>query len=88
MAEGNKYDSYINLDNQLNVFWNHSLSISSMCCLLYRFLGGDSEEVLPSKGHRAVGKDTGKTSYIERFNNTMGQGKGNLVKKHYPFLKS
>ena len=59
-----------------------------MCCLLYRFLGGDSEEVLPSKGHRAVGKDTGKTSYIERLNNTMGQGKGNLVKKHYPFLKS
>ena len=58
-----------------------------MCCLLYRFLGGDSEEVLPSKGHRAVGKDTGKTSYIERFNNTMGQGKGNLVKKTLSFSK-
>ena len=32
---------------------------------------GDAyEQVLPSKRHRAVVKDTGLTSYIERLNNT------------------
>lgn len=29
--------------------------------------------VIPKKRHRAVGKETGKTSHIERFNNTMRQ---------------
>lgn len=43
-----------------------------MCCLLYRFLCGDFEEVLFLKGYWVVGKDIGKISYIERFNNIMG----------------
>ena len=29
--------------------------------------------VIPQKSHRAVGKETGKTSHIERFNNPMRQ---------------
>jgi IS1 family transposase len=29
------------------------------------------EQVLPSKRHQPVSKDSGKTSYIERFNNTL-----------------
>ena len=36
--------------------------------------------VFPSKRHRAVGKETGKTSYIERFNNTLRQRVSRLVK--------
>ena len=60
------------------------------------------EHVLPSKRHRAVGKETGKTSYIEladtlllfkkqertrRFNNTVRQRVGRLVRKTLSFSK-
>jgi len=37
--------------------------------------------VLPSKRHQAVGKETGKTSHIERFNNTLRQRVSRLVRK-------
>jgi len=36
---------------------------------------------LPSKRHRAVGKETGLTSYIERFNYTLRQRVSRLVRK-------
>jgi IS1 family transposase len=45
------------------------------------------EQVLPSKRHRAVGKETGKTSLIERFNNTLRQRVGRLVRKTLSFSK-
>ncbi len=44
--------------------------------------------VFPSKRHRAVGKETGKTSYIERFNNTLRQRVSRLVRKTLSFSKS
>lgn len=44
--------------------------------------------VLPSKRHRAVGKETGKTSYVERFNNTLRQRVSRLVRKMLSFSKS
>ena len=31
------------------------------------------EQVIPSKRHKAVGKETGKTNYIETFNCTLRQ---------------
>ena len=31
------------------------------------------EQVLPSKRHRAVGNESGQTSYLERFNCTLAQ---------------
>jgi insertion element IS1 protein InsB len=37
------------------------------------------ETALPSKRHRAVGKDSGLTSYIQRFNNTLWQRVSRLV---------
>ena len=45
------------------------------------------EQVLPSKRHRAVGKETGKTSYIERFNHTLRQRVGRLVRMTLSFSK-
>lgn len=45
------------------------------------------EQVLPSQRHRMVGKETGKTSYIERFNNTLRQRNGRLVRKTLSFSK-
>ena len=45
------------------------------------------EQVIPSKRHRAVGKETGKTNYIERFNCTMRQRISRLVRKTLSFSK-
>jgi IS1 family transposase len=44
--------------------------------------------ILPSKRHHAVGKETGFTSYIERFNNTLRQRVSRLVRKTLSFSKS
>jgi len=46
------------------------------------------EAVLPSKRHRAVGKEIGKTSYVERLNNTLKQRVSRLVRKTLSFSKS
>ena len=63
-------------------------SLSSVCCLLHRLLVA-YPNVLPSKGHRAVGKETGKTSYIEieRFNCTLRQQVSRLFRKTLSFSK-
>ena len=43
--------------------------------------------ILPSKRHRAVGKETGETAHSERFNNTLRQRYANLVRKTLSFSK-
>lgn len=43
--------------------------------------------VLPSKRHRPVGKQTGQTAHIERFNNTLRQRCANLVRETLSFSK-
>ncbi len=45
------------------------------------------EQVIASKRHRAVGKETGQTNYIERFNCTMRQRVSRLVRKTLSFSK-
>ncbi|MER3432869.1 MAG: IS1 family transposase, partial [Leptolyngbya sp. ERB_1_1] len=45
------------------------------------------QAVLPSKRHCAVGKETGLTSYIERFNHTLRQRVSRLVRKTLSFSK-
>ena len=44
-------------------------------------------EVLPSKRHFAVGKDSGQTNHVERFNNTLRQRCSNLVRETLSFSK-
>ena len=68
----------IALDDQLKVFGNNYLQYIVNVPFAIKILGGNSEEVLPSRRHQAVGKETGKNSYIERLNNTMQHGKGSL----------
>jgi len=43
--------------------------------------------VFYKKRHRAVGKDTGQTNYIEKFNNTMRQRISRLARKTLSFSK-
>ena len=44
--------------------------------------------VLPSQSHRAVGKETGQTNSIERFNNTLRQRVSRLVRNTLSFSQS
>jgi IS1 family transposase/transposase-like protein len=43
--------------------------------------------VFPAERHIAVGKETGKTNHIERFNNTLRQRVSRLVRKSLSFSK-
>lgn len=45
------------------------------------------EAIFPAEQHRAVGKETGKTNYIERFNNTLRQRVSRLVRGTLSFPK-
>lgn len=44
--------------------------------------------VLPAAQHSAVGKETGETAHIERFNNTLRQRLGRPVRKTLSFSRS
>jgi IS1 transposase len=56
--------------------------------LLQRFLGSVSREVIPTEQHVAVGKDSGETAHVERWNNTLRQRLGRFVGKSLSFSKS
>jgi insertion element IS1 protein InsB len=43
--------------------------------------------IFPRKRHKAVGKESGNTSYIERFNGTMRQRVSRLVRRTLSFSK-
>ena len=45
------------------------------------------QKVVPDAQHQAVGKDSGQTNYIERWNNTLRQRVGRFVRKTLSFSK-
>ena len=49
--------------------------------------GAAYETVIPCKQHKAIGKETGLTNHIERFNNTMRQRVSRLVRNTLSFSK-
>jgi insertion element IS1 protein InsB len=53
----------------------------------YTDVWSSSEEIVPANRHGAVGKETGGTSQIERFNHTMRQRTARLVRKTLSFSK-
>jgi IS1 family transposase len=67
--------------------WQSLPAVYRQCALGYTDFWEAYEQILPSKRHRAVGKETGKTSYIERFNNTLRQRVGRLVRQTLSFSK-
>jgi insertion element IS1 protein InsB len=68
--------------------WESLPSVYRQCAVAYTDFWSAYRTVLPSKRHQAVGKETGKTSYIERFNNTLRQRVSRLVRKTLSFSKS
>jgi len=67
--------------------WLSIPAVYRQCAVCYTDFWEAYSEVLPSKRHQSVGKETGKTSYIERVNNTFRQRIGRLVRKTLSFSK-
>jgi IS1 family transposase len=67
--------------------WQSMPAVYRQCAMIYTDYWDAYQAVLPGKRHRAVGKETGLTSYIERFNNTLRQRVSRLVRKTLSFSK-
>jgi len=69
------------------LLWRTIPPIYRQCAVIYTDFWKSYEGVLPPTRHKAVPKESGKTSYIERFNNTMRQRISRLVRKTLSFSK-
>lgn len=67
--------------------WQSMPPVYRQCAVIYSDFWSAYPIVLPSSRHRAAGKETGKTSYIERFNCTLRQRVSRLVRKTLSFSK-
>ena len=67
--------------------WNSLPGVYRQCAVAYTDFWSAYGLVFPETRHRAVGKETGKTNYIERFNCTMRQRVSRLVRKTLSFSK-
>jgi insertion element IS1 protein InsB len=61
--------------------WTSQPAVYRQCAVASTDFWSSYEESLPASRHRAVGKETGGTSKIERFNHTMRQPISRLVRK-------
>ena len=67
--------------------WDSLPPVYRQCAVCYTDFWKAYANVLPKKRHRAVGKETGRTNGIERFNNTCRQRISRLVRKTLSFSK-
>ena len=67
--------------------WQSIPAVYRQCAKVYTDYWEAYVNVIPSKRHEAVGKDSGLTSYIERLNNTLRQRISRLVRKTLSFSK-
>lgn len=67
--------------------WASLPAVYRQCAVAYTDFWSSYEAIFPACRHRAVGKETGGTSRIERFNNTMRQRISRLVRKTLSFSK-
>ena len=68
-------------------FWKSLPPVYRQCAVCYSDYWSAYEEVFPQKRHRPVGKESGMTNHIERFNLTMRQRISRLVRKTLSFSK-
>jgi len=68
--------------------WDSLPPVYRQCAVAYTDFWGAYEKVIPSKRHRAVGKETGQTNHVERLNNTFRQRISRLVRKNLAFSKN
>ncbi len=67
--------------------WDSLPPVYRQCAVTYTDFWEAYSAIFPTKQHKAVGKETGKTSHIERFNCTMRQRISRLVRKTLSFSK-
>ncbi len=67
--------------------WDSIPAIYRQCAVSYTDFWSAYGIVFSKKRHKAVSKDSGKTNYIERFNNTMRQKISQFVRKTLSFSK-
>jgi len=67
--------------------WESLPPVYRQCAVCYSDFWKAYECVFPKKRHKAVSKSSGKTSHIERFNNTLRQRISRLVRKTLSFSK-
>ena len=67
--------------------WKSLPPVYRQCAVCYTDLWSAYEQVFPQNRHRAVGKESGKTNRIERFNLTLRQRISRLVRKTLSFSK-
>lgn len=67
--------------------WDSLPHVYRQCAACYTDFWAAHKSVLPSKRHHAVGKESGQTNRIERFNCTMRQRISRLVRKTLSFSK-
>jgi insertion element IS1 protein InsB len=67
--------------------WESLPPVYRQCAVAYTDFWEAYAAVLPSKRHRAVGKESGQTNHIERFNNTLRQRCSRFVRKTLSFSK-
>lgn len=68
--------------------WDSLPPVYRQCAVAYTDFWATYATVLPGNRHCAVGTQTGKTSYVERLNNTLRQPVSRLVRKTLSFSKS
>ena len=61
--------------------WDSLVAVYRERLVSYTDFGAASKKVFPRQRHKSVGKDTGPTSDIERFNNTLRQSRSRYCKK-------
>ena len=67
--------------------WESLPAVYRQCALCDTDCWQSYRAVLPSQRHRSVGKESGPTNHIERFNCTLRQRVSRLVRKTLSFSK-
>lgn len=67
--------------------WDSLPAVYRQCAFIHTDFWEAYALVLPGKRYKAVGKESGKTCYIERLNNTLRQRISRLVRKTLSFSK-
>jgi len=70
------------------LLWDSLPKVYRQCAVLYTDAWEAYQAVLPQQPHQVVGKNSGKTSTIERFNNTLRQRVSRFARRSLAFSKS
>ncbi len=66
----------------------HSIPMAYKHCLTYSDFWDAYAKVFPKETHQSLGKESGQTNHMERWNNTLRQSQARYVRKTLSFSKS